>query len=138
MMIECDYNCGRLSDDHRLLVCRPTGILTGERAWDLFICQNCLKRLKLWDVNRFHDLMGITGVDLHFDRVSALAKKESEIRKNHRQIKACYLVPNDGLYGIVRMYQALAEENLVDVHVSHDIRELASVLNVDEQELMGN
>lgn len=137
-MIECLHDAGYYRPDLKLLICRPKGVITKDRAQDLFICQQCLKKANLTDVNRFHDLTGITGVDLHFSDVSSLTHHEALFRRDSDvRIKACYWVPNDAVYGIVRMYQTLMESHGVDVYVSRRISDLAEVLGVAETELVG-
>ncbi len=50
-------------------------------------------------------------------------------------MKACFLVSNPVVFGTLRIYQTLAEEAGVEVHVSYNISQLARVLGVEESAL---
>lgn len=134
-MIVCPYQCGTVDEGKNLLVCRPKGILSSELAQDIFVCQHCLATSGLFHLNRFHDLSGITGIELRFQDIMVLAEQEQESRKGLPLVEACYFAPNDALYGIARMYRAMIEGRGARVHVSRDLRELATVLKVDEGRL---
>jgi len=130
-MITCPYNCGFYHDDMQLLVCRPTGDLTADHMNDIAVCRDCIQAAGLTQINRFHDLTGITSVSLSFNDVNRIAFEESLMRKSSSTIKACYLVPNALLYGTIRMYAALIESSGVAVHVGYDIDAFVDILEVD-------
>ncbi len=130
-MIKCPFNCGVHVEDRNLLVCRPNGKLTEDRMNDIAICRECIQKSGLTHIDRFHDLTGITSIDLRFEDVKHICDIESQLRKPERPVKACYLVPNALLYGTIRMYAALIESCGVEVHVSYKLDELASLLGVD-------
>ncbi len=135
-MIACPFNYGNYRSDINLLICRPEGKLTTDQMNDVAICRECIERKGLFQVNRFHDLSAITSIDLRFEEVRQICKTEEKFRKSGPPIKACYLVPNDLLYGTIRMYKALIEDRGVKVYVSHDLGELADALGVDKSDLM--
>ncbi len=135
-MITCPSDYGKFRADLSLLICRPHGRLTSHMITDIFTCRDCLVGAQQLHVNRFHDLTKVTGVDLRFAEMSALAEMEHQIRGGQPPVKACYLVANEVVFGMVRMYQALAEKSGVEVHVSYDLSELATLLNVPESELI--
>lgn len=135
-MIHCPYNTGVYHKDIDLLVCCPKGKLNADRLNDMAICRECIQKAGLLQTNRFHNLTDITSIDLGFEEVNRICQAESRMRKNGLPIKACYLVPNDLLYGTIRMYQALIESSGVEVHVSHNIEELAKILGVDSSFLL--
>lgn len=135
-MIECPFKCGEYREDIGLLVCRPTGQLTADDLADITICRDCIERAGLNQVDRFHDLTGITSVDLNFDDVFQLAFREKVIRNPEQPVKACYLVANELVYGTVRMYQAVIESRGVEVHIAYEIGPLAEVLGVEADELV--
>ena len=134
-MFTCPFEVGEFKEALGILICRPKGQLTAQLAHDLAICRECIVKAGLEQVNRFHDLTGITSINLRYDDVDRLCRIESGYRKPEHPIKACYLVPNPCVYGTMRMYSALAESRGVDVHVGYDIRELADVLGVDPAQL---
>ncbi len=118
-----------------MLICRPTGVLTNDRGNDIATCRECLLKAGLTNVNRFHDLTRVTGLDLNFNDMLSISAQESESRKGQPQIKACYLVPNPLIYGMIRMYQMLSESQGIDVHVSYNMPELAAVLGLEASQL---
>ena len=130
-MIECPYHTGVYHEDIDLLVCHPKGKLSADRLNDISICRECIQKAGLLQTNRFHNLTDITSIDLGFDDVHRICQAESRMRQSDGPIKACYLVPNDLLYGTIRMYQALIESSGVEVHVSKNVDELAKILDVD-------
>ena len=134
-MLVCPYEIGAFNEALGILICRPTGELTADLAHDLIICHECIVKAGLEQVNRFHDLTGITAINLKFHDLSRLCRIEAGLRKPERTVKACYLVSNEWVYGTLRMYQALAESYGVEVYVSEDIGELADVLGVDPAQL---
>lgn len=134
-MIFCPYNCGAYNEELDLLVCRPEGKLVEERISDIATCRECIQKSGLAQINRFHDLTGITSIDLSFEDMKRISNREAQNRQPGSLIKACYLVPNPLLYGTIRMYAALIESSGVEVHVSYDLAELAAVLGVDPEAL---
>lgn len=134
-MFKCPYDAGTFNEALGILICRPTGELTAELAHDLAICRECIVKAGLEQVNRFHDLTGITSINLRYNDVDRLCRIEAGYRKPEHSIKACYLAPNPSVYGTIRMYQALAESRGVEVHVGYDIGELAAILGVDAAQL---
>ncbi len=135
-MIKCIYNCGFYKEHLNLLVCHPNDKLSADKMNDIAICRECIQKPGLLQTNRFHDLTDITSVDLRFADIEFICSAESKFRESARPIKACYLVPNDLLYGTIRMYQALIEDSGVEVHVSYDIDELANILGVEKSDLI--
>ncbi len=135
-VITCPSNYGKFREDLRLLICRPHGRLTSNMIADILTCRDCLAGAQQLHVNRYHDLTKVAGVDLRFSEMSALAEMEHQARGGQSPVKACYLVANEVVFGMVRMYQALAEKSGVEVHVSYDLSELATILNVSESELI--
>ena len=97
----------------------------------ILIFSYVIQKAGLLQTNRFHNLTDITSIDLGFDDVHRICQAESRMRQSDGPIKACYLVPNDLLYGTIRMYQALIESSGVEVHVSKNVDELAKILDVD-------
>lgn len=75
-------------------------------------------------------------VEIGFDEVFSLCEQEMQLHDPNHPIKACYLVPNELVYGTIRMYAALIESRGVDVHVSHNIDELARILGVEASQLL--
>jgi len=134
-MRNCPFKYGVYREDYNLLVCHPKGELTADRMNDIAICRECILKAGLTEVDRFHNLTDITSVNLGFDEVRQICHVESRMRDSAQPVKACYLVPNDLLYGTIRMYQALIESSGVEVHVSYDINELASILGVEKSVL---
>ena len=134
-MIKCIYDCGTYNEDLNLLMCHPRDKLTADKMNDIATCRECIQKAGLVQINRFHDLTDITSVDLGFEEVRNICESESKLRESARPIKACYLVPNDLLYGTIRMYQALIESSGVEVHVSYDVEELAGILGVEKSVL---
>jgi hypothetical protein len=135
MMIRCPHRCGMFREDLGLLVCRPRGVLTSDRAEDIVLCRDCLRTAGWPNIHRYHDLTQITQVKLHFHDMMHVAMSEAKLRKGRPQVKACYLVPNQLLYGMIRMYQELIAWRGVEVHVSYDLSALATVLGVDAERL---
>ncbi len=131
-MIHCPFNFGVYLEDYNILVCHPRGELTAGLVNDIAICRECITKANLTQVNRFHNLTNITSINLGFDEVRQICTSESSLRGSGQPIKACYLVPNQLLYGTIRMYQALIESCGVEVFVSYDIDELSSILGVDK------
>jgi len=131
----CPYKVGVFNEALGIIICRPTGELTAELAHDLMICHECIVKAGLEQVNRFHDLTGITAINLKFHDLSRLCEIEAGFRKPQHTVKACYLVPNAWIYGTLRIYEALGESYGVGVHVSYDIGELADVLGIDPVQL---
>lgn len=131
-MIRCPFNTGVHLEAYNLLICRPTGKLTARQMNDIAICRECILKAGLLQINRFHDLTGITAIDLSFEDVRNICETESRMRKSVHPIKACYLVPNDLLYGTIRMYQALIERRGVEVHVSYSLDEIAGILGIEK------
>lgn len=134
-MITCPHNCGEYREDIGILVCRPTGVLTADRAADIAFCRDCIGKSGRLAVNRFHDLRGVAGVELSFSNMFSLAETEGRYREGMPPVKACFLVPNALLYGTMRMYQTLMETRGVEVHVDYDLTALAARLNVDAAKL---
>jgi len=137
-MINCPYKTGEFHEDINLLVCHPKGELSADRLNDIAICRECIQKAGLLQANRFHNLTDITSIGLSFEDVNHICQAESRMRKEDQPIKACYLVPNELLYGTIRMYQALIERSGVEVHVSKNIDELAKILGVDSSKLTAN
>jgi len=137
-MINCPYNTGTYQEDINLLVCHPKGALNADKLNDIAICRECIQKAGLLQTNRFHNLTDITSIGLGFEEVEQICRAESRMRESSQPIKACYLVPNDLLYGTIRMYQALIERSGVEVHVSKNIDELAKILGVDKSKLTTN
>ncbi len=135
MMINCPFNFGFYRKDYNILICHPKGELTADKVNDIAICRECILNTGLTQINRFHNLIDITSVNLGFDEVLKICDTESMVRDSSQPIKACYLVPNSLLYGTIRMYDALIESCGVEVHVSYDINELSSVLGVEKSVL---
>jgi len=127
---------GEYREDIGLLVCRPTGQLTADDLADIATCRDCIERAGLNQVNRFHDLTGITSIDLKFEDVFQLAFQEEALRDPGHPVKACYLVANELVYGTVRMYQALIERRGVEVHIGYEIAPLAEFLGVEPDTLV--
>jgi hypothetical protein len=135
-MIDCPSKFGVHRENYNLLVCHPKGELSADRMNDIAYCRDCIIKAGLTQIDRFHNLMDISSINLGFDEVRQICDEESRLRASARPIKACYLVPNALLYGTIRMYQALIEGSGVDVHVSYDINELAGILGVEESVLI--
>jgi len=106
--------------------------LTSAMMEDIAICRECILESGLFLVDRFHDLSDINSVNLEFDDIRQVCYKESGLRSSARSIKACYLVPNDLLFGVIRMYQALIEGHGVNVYISKDLKKLANILGIDK------
>jgi hypothetical protein len=134
-MFSCPYNAGEFNEIIGVLICRPTGVLTADRARDVAICRECIVKAGIDQVHRFHDLTGITGIELRYDDVERLCRIESGYRKPDHPVKACHLVSSPSFYGTHRMYRTLAESRGVEVHVGYDIEKLAAVLEVDPAQL---
>ena len=135
MILNCPYGYGAFREDLNLLVCKPTGRVTDDLMKDTITCQACHQQIDALRFNRFHDFRDVTGVDLHFGDMVNLAAREKENRKGLAPVKACFLVSNPVVFGTLRIYQTLAEEAGVEVHVSYNISQLAQVLGVDESVL---
>ena len=135
-MIKCPYMCGEYREDIGLLVCRPTGQLTADDLADIATCRDCIERAGLNQINRFHDLTGITSIDLRFGDVFQLAFQEEALRDPEHPVKACYLVANELIYGTVRMYQAVIERRGVEVYIDYEIEPLAEALGIEPDKLM--
>ncbi len=134
-MTHCSHKSGIFMKKLKLMICRPEGRLTGDRVGDLFACAGCSKMPGFDAVNRFHDFRAVTGIDIDFHNMKAMAREEAFVRRNQPPIKACYLVSNPAVYGLVRMYKAMMTGCGVEVHVSKDIQELAAELGVSEDQL---
>jgi hypothetical protein len=135
MIVKCPYGYGEFKEDLQLLVCKPKGHVTNELMYDTVTCQGCHQQIDALKFNRFHDLREVTGIDLHFAAIVELAKKEREKRNGLPRVKACFLVSNQVVFGTLRIYETLAEDAGVEVHVSCPMAELAPVLGVEESEL---
>ncbi|MGA9365696.1 MAG: hypothetical protein WBW16_15145 [Bacteroidota bacterium] len=135
MTVNCPYGNGEFKEDLQLLVCKPTGRVTNDLMNDTVTCQGCHHQIDALRFNRFHDFRDVTGVDLHFGDMVNLAAREREKRKGLPPVKACFLVSNPVVFGTLRIYQTLAEDAGVEVHVSYNISQLARVLGVDESVL---
>ena len=131
-MINCPYNYGVYREDYNLLICHPKGELTADLVHGVANCRECILQPDSLRFNRFHDLTDISSVNLGFKEVSQICSEESKIREAAQPIKACYMVPNALLYGTIRMYEVLISRGGVEVHVSHDINELAEILGVEK------
>ena len=134
-MFTCPYKVGEFNESLGVLICRPKGELTAQLTHDLAICRECIVKAGLEQVNRFHDLTGITSINLRYDDVDRLCRIEAGYRKPEHPVKACYLVPNPSVYGTMRMYSTLAESQCVEVYVGYDIGKLAAILGVDPTQL---
>ncbi|MDN5280129.1 MAG: hypothetical protein PWR01_4094 [Clostridiales bacterium] len=134
-MIKCPFNYGFYNEDYNILVCHPKGELGSDMVNDIAICRECIVKAGLTQANRFHNLTSITSINLNFSDVNQICNFEYHLRKSQQKIKACYLVPNALLYGMIRMYQTLIEERGVEAYVSYDINELAAILGVDKSVL---
>jgi len=132
MLFECPFKYGVYLEKQNLLVCHPKGELTSAMMEDIAICRECILESGLFLVDRFHDLSDINSVNLEFDDIRQVCYKESGLRSSTRSIKACYLVPNDLLFGVIRMYQALIEGHGVNVYISKDLKKLANILGIDK------
>lgn len=130
-MITCPHSCGEYRKDIGILICRPTGVLTSDRAADIVFCRDCLGKSGRSDVNRFHDLTGVIGVSLSFEKMFSVAEEEGRLRTETPPVKACILVPNTLLYGTMRMYQMFMETRGVEVYIDYDLAAIAARLNVD-------
>jgi hypothetical protein len=135
MILKCPYGYGEFKEDLQLLVCKPKGHVTNELMYDTVTCQGCHQQIDALKFNRFHDFREITGIDLHFAAIVELANKEREKSKGLPRVKACFLVSNPVVFGTLRIYETLAEDAGVEVHVSYHTSELARVLGVEESEL---
>jgi hypothetical protein len=129
-MLHCPYKFGVYLEEYNILICRPKGELTADRVNDIAICRECIQKAGFAQVYRFHNLTQITSVNIGFEEVRKICDAESRARDTDQPIKACYLVPNPLLYGIIRMYQVLIESCGVEVYVSYEIDELAKILGV--------
>jgi len=134
-MFSCPFGFGEYDEALGILICRPTGELTGDLARDLATCHECIEKAGLRQVNRFHDLRGINSLHLKFGEILRLCRVEPREEQTKSRVKACYLVSNPSVYGTLRMFQALAEGTGAEVHVGYDIRELADILGVDAARL---
>lgn len=134
-MTHCSHKSGIYMKRLKLMICRPEGRLTGDRVGDLFACKSCAKMPGYDAVNRFHDFRGVTGIDIDFQDMKAMAREEAFVRRSQPPIKACYLVSNPAIYGVVRMYKAMMDGCGVDVHVSKHLHELAEELGVSQDQL---
>ncbi|PIP01560.1 MAG: hypothetical protein COW18_02375 [Zetaproteobacteria bacterium CG12_big_fil_rev_8_21_14_0_65_54_13] len=131
-MITCPFKCGQYYSQYELLICRPHGKLTSDLMNDISICRECIQQSGMLQVNRFHDLRGITSIELGFREVAQLCESEALMRQDQATaIHACYLVPNALLFGTIRMYQMLIEGSGVVVHVSYALDDMAEVLGVE-------
>lgn len=135
MIVNCPFGNGEFKEDLQLLVCKPQGRVTDDLMNDTITCQACYQQINVQRSNRFHDFRDVTGVDLHFGDMVNLAARERENRKGLPPVKACFLVSNPVVFGTLRIYQTLAEEAGVEVHVSYSISQLARTLGVDESVL---
>jgi hypothetical protein len=135
MLVNCPYGYGNFREDLQLLVCKPKGHVTNELMYDTVTCQGCHGQIQAARFNRFHDFREVTGIDLHFANIVELAGKERERRVGLPRVKACFLVSNPVVFGTLRIYETLAEDAGVEVHVSYHIAELARVLGVKESDL---
>jgi hypothetical protein len=68
-MFTCPYDAGTFNEALGILICRPTGELTADFAHDFAICRECIVKAGLEQVNRFHDLTGITATNLRYEEV---------------------------------------------------------------------
>jgi hypothetical protein len=134
-MFTCPFKVGKFNKKLGILICRPTGELTADLAHDLIICRECIEKAGLHQVNRFHDLTGITSVNLKFYDIFRLCEHEALLRKPEKPVKACYLAANPVVLGTMNMYAALAESRGVEVHVSYELKKLADVLGVEPSQL---
>lgn len=134
-MFSCPFEVGYYDESLDILICRPSGELNADVAHDLAICRECIEKAGLHQVNRFHDLSRITSLNLRFSDIMHLCDIESDMRTSRQPVKACYLVPNAAVYGVVRMYQTIIERRGVHAYVSYDIQELAHVLGVSAAKL---
>jgi hypothetical protein len=132
MIVNCPFGTGEFKQDLQLLICKPRGRVTDDLMNDTITCLACYQQINALRFNRFHDFRDVTGVDLHFGDMVNLATRERERRKGLAPVKACFLVSNPVVFGTLRIYQTLAEEARVEVHVSYNISQLARVLGVDE------
>jgi hypothetical protein len=135
MIVNCPFGYGEFKEDLQLLVCKPKGRVTDDLMKDTITCQACYQQINAQRFNRFHDFRDVTGVDLHFDDMVNIAARERENHKDLPPVKACFLVSNPVVFGTLRIYQTLAEEAGVEVHVSYNISQLARVPGVDESAL---
>jgi hypothetical protein len=135
MIVKCQYGYGEFREDLQLLICKPKGRVTNELMYDTVTCQGCHQQIDALKFNRFHDFREITGIDLHFAAIVELANKEREKRNGLPRVKACYLVSNPVVFGTLRIYETLAEDAGVEVHVSYHAADLARVLGVEESKL---
>lgn len=134
-MISCPCGYGVFRADLGLLICRPEGDLTRDRVLEITGCHGCLAGGEPLRFSRFHDLTGIRSIDLRFDDILLAARAEARARQGLLPVKACYLVADLITFGTMRMYQAIAEEAAVEVHVGYDVDALAAVLGVPRAEL---
>lgn len=136
-MITCPFNSGYHQENHNLIVCHPKGALTADLMNDFAYCREYIHMAGLPQMNRFHDLMNITSIDLNFKEAMKIIQFDLLLKESESipQINACYLVPNPILYGAVQMYQSLIEKSGVQVHVSYEINKLADILGVDKSVL---
>jgi len=79
-MIYCPFNFGIYREDYNILVCNPKGELTADVVNDIAICRECIQKIGMNQVNRFHNLTDITSVKLMFDEVSQICEVESRLR----------------------------------------------------------
>jgi hypothetical protein len=135
MIVKCPYGYGEFKEDLQLLVCKPKGHVTNELMYDTVTCQGCHQQIDALKFNRFHDFREVTGIDLHFAAIVELANKEREKRNGLPRVKACFLVSNPVVFGTLRIYETLAEDAGVEVHVSYHMAELARVLDVEQSKL---
>ena len=131
----CPRKFGVYMDKPRLLLCRPEGRLTREVVRDVFSCMSCATMPGCDGMHRFHDLRHVTGIDIQFDDMNALVREEVFARRDKPTIKACYLVANPVVYGLVSMYRGLIAGRGVDVYVSKDLHEIAGELGVSPDQL---
>jgi len=131
-MINCPYHFGVYLEDYNLLVCHPRGELTADLMHGITNCRDCIQEPGAFRFNRFHDFSDISSINLGYEEISLISAEESKRREAARPIKACYLVPNILLYGIIRQYEALISRGGVEVHVSYDINELAEILGAEK------
>jgi hypothetical protein len=135
MIVNCPYGYGEFKEDLQLLICKPKGHVTNELMYDTVTCQGCHQQIEAAKFNRFHDFREVIGIDLHFGDIAELAEKERKNRQGLPRVKACFLVSNPVVFGTLRIYETLAEDAGVEVHVSYHIADLARVLGVEESRL---
>lgn len=134
-MFGCPFDCGRYREDMDLLICRPKGDLDEDRLRGMSSCINCFPETALKAGKRFFDLREIQSIKLGLENFYCVKAMGIPQKTSNDRVVECFLVSNQLLFGMIRMYESVMERPGLEIHVSYNIQELATILDVDASAL---